>query len=163
MAMRTFLIAALLAGVASPALSARPPEGDRGERRHERSEKSEAPDAAPKQERSADRPQRAERRSESPAAPAAQNRATFNARSRTIDTDRAPGMEQVRRRDVRDSVREVRQHQQVVETGREAPRRNVEPKLVRAPRHVSETVSGEQPPGDSVRNWRSNERWAGRR
>lgn len=164
MAMRTILIAALLAGVASPALSARPHDGDRGERRHESSEKSEAPESAPKkQERSADRPQHTERRSESPAAPAAQNRATFNARSPTVDSDGVRAVEQVHRRDPGDEVRQVRQRQQVVETREDSPRRNVEPKLVRAPRHVSETVSVEQPAGDSVRNWRSNERKAGRR
>ena len=159
MAMRTFLIAALLAGAASPALAARPHDDDRGERRHERSEKAEARESAPKEERSNDKPQRSvERPSESPAAPAAQNRATFNARSRTVDTDSVRAVEQVHRRDSGD---EVRQHQQVIETGREAPRRNVEPKLVRAPRHVSETVSVEQPAADSVRNWRSRERNAG--
>ena len=166
MAMRTFLIAALLAGVTSPVLAARPHDDDRGERRHERSErseKSEARESAPKQERSVDRPQRGpERRSEGPRAPAA-DQATFRARSRTIDADSVRAVEQFHRRDVGDSVREMRQRQQVVETREDSRRRNVEPKLVRAPRHVSETVSVERPAGDSVRNWRSNERKAGRR
>ena len=165
MAMRTILIAALLAGVASPALAARPHDGDRGERRHEPAEQSEARESAPKkQERSAERPQRGpERRSESPAAPAVQNRATFNARSRTTNSDSVRAVEQVHRRDPGDEVRQVRQRQQVVETREDSPRRKVEPRLVRAPRHVSESVAVEQPAGDSVRNWRSNERKAGRR
>ena len=51
--MRTFLIAALLAGVASPALAARPDDNNDGPRheRSERSERSEARESAPRQER----------------------------------------------------------------------------------------------------------------
>src|SRR4051794_34151700 len=131
--MRTFLIAALLAGVATPALAARPHDGDGG--RSERSERAEAKESAPKQERSAERPQpRIERRSENSGGSRVDKSANSNARSRTIDTGNTQEVEQVRRGDGGNLARGNRQHQQIVETG-DVPHRNFEPKEVRPPRN----------------------------
>jgi Ni/Co efflux regulator RcnB len=154
MAMRTFLIAVLLAGVATPSLAARPAEEDRGERRVERSE---ARESAPKVERSADRPQRiVEPRNESFKRSGEANRV------RTIEPGNVQSVERVRSQDA-DTVRQFRQRDHVVETTSEAPRRNFEPKAVRPPRDAAEVNSGEREAGDTVRNWRARERNAGER
>jgi hypothetical protein len=153
MAMRTILIAALLAGVASPALAARPDNDGPRRERAERSERSEARDSVPKQERSADRPQRSfERRSESSGG----NSPNYSgARSRDVSPANVQ-VEQVRSHDAGNNVREWRQHDQAVETNGNARRRNIEPKEVRPSNNSAEIVTAGQ--GDSVRNWRSRDR-----
>ena len=156
--MRMFLIAALLAGVAAPALAARPNDNDNGDRPHARSERTETKDSAPKQERSVDRPQRSvERPSVNSGGSGGENRANFNARARTTDTGNAQAVEQVHP-GKSGNVGPNRQRQQVVETGAEAPHRNFEPKEVRAPRNTSKVIHVEQSSGDSARNARSKER-----
>jgi len=157
--MRMFLIAALLAGVATPALAARPQDND-GDRHHERTERSESRNSsAPKQDRSADRPQRTvEPRNANSGGSGGENHPSFTGSARTMDSGHGPAIEQVRHGDGGNVEPPGRQHQKVVESGGEVPHHNFEPKEVRAPRNSSEVVSGEQNSGDSVRNWRSRER-----
>lgn len=169
--MRAFLIAVLLAGVAAHAL-ARPDIEDRGERGSERSERaeraerpqrSEARESAPRQERSVERPQQRsfERRVESSGGSGGESRAAFGGRSRSLDSPDVQAVERVHGRDRADTVRQLPQRRQVVETSGDSPRRNFEPKLVRAPRHAPEVIADEGSGGDSVRNWRSRERLSG--
>jgi len=155
--MRTFLIAALLAGVAAPAFAARPhADGDRPHERSDRSDRSESKDSAPKQERSTERPQRsAEPRNQDSGGSGTGNGRNLDAPTRTIDAGHVQAVGQVHRRDVGDNQDGPRH--QAVETAGEKPHRNFEPKEVRAPRNVHE-VAPENASGDSVRNWRSRER-----
>ena len=151
MAKRTILIAVLLASVATPAFAARPKNDDGPDR--ERSERSEARESTPRQQRSADRPQRSiERRSETGGG----NSANIGGhRSQNIERS-AVQVEQVRRHDAGNNVREWRQHDQVVETSGNARRGNFEPREVRSSNGSAKIVSAGQ--GDTVRNWRSRER-----
>ena len=153
--MRTFLIAALLAGVAAPALAARPNDEDHSERRHERSE---ARESTPKQERAAERPQeRSVERGESSAVSRGPNHESSAGRARVSGSGNPQAVEQEHRHDAGNAVRELHR-QQAAESGANASRRNPEPREVRAPRNSSEVVPVERPSGDTVRNWRSHER-----
>ena len=151
--MRILLVAALLAGVAAPALAARPNDEDRAERHHERSERTETKDSTPKQERNVERPQQRsfEGRSESRNAPEPRAGVDVSGRPRSVGTTDVQAVERVRSRDAGDSVREWRGRERssaIVE------RHNAEPREVRAPREGSVERSG----SDTVRAWRSRER-----
>ena len=156
--MRTFLIAVLLAGVALPALAARPNDDDRTERHHERADRSETLESSPKQERSAERPQHSvEQRHESSGnSGRALQSSAGNVRSR--ENSPIQTVEQVHGREVSIPVRESHEHQQAGKAGGNSRPHNFEPKEVRAPRGQREALSVGQPSGDTVRNWRSHER-----
>lgn len=157
--MRTFLIAVLLAGVATPALAARPDNDDRGERHHERWAPSETKSSPPRQERSAERPQQrtAEPRVESVRHSGGANSQNSTAHPRN-DRGNAPAVEQAHSRDAGNAAREGRRQDRTVETSATVASHNFEPKEVRAPRDRSEVASSQQHSGGSVRNGRSRER-----
>jgi Ni/Co efflux regulator RcnB len=149
MAMRTILIAALLAGVATPALAARP-DNDKDSPRRERSE---ARESAPRQERSAARPQRSvERMSERGGGNFVKSGGD---RARKVEHPTVH-INPVRSDDDGNTVREWRKHDQAVETSGNVRRRNFEPKVVEPSNDSVDVVSAGQ--GDTVRNWRSRER-----
>jgi len=138
--MRTFLIAVLLAGVALPALAARPNDDDRTERHHERADRSETLESSPKQERSAERPQHSvEQRHESSGnSGGALQSSAGNVRSR--ENSPIQTVEQVHGREVSIPVRESHEHQQAGKAGGNSRPHNFEPKEVRAPRGQREAL-----------------------
>ena len=167
--MRTVLIAALLAGVAAPAIAGRPNDDSFGAR-PERPDRTEARGSSSRHERPEARESRLEEHSadrseprtvERPSESFRGNAATFGeGRSHAVDAA-SPQVDRVDRHDAGHAVREWRQRQQAVEARENDPERSIEPREVRPPRNGSDIVSTEQTSGDTVRNWRARERRTG--